>query len=73
MNDHIQRLTLCNRKLLEELEKAREKLAFHIEFLNRFLHPEDLGWAVTEEVRDQVRKTIKRIEYMDKNIQSTIE
>ena len=31
-------------------------------FLRRLLDPEDFGWAVTQEVRDQVKLLLKKYE-----------
>lgn len=34
-----------------------------IKLLKRMLDPEDLGWAVTNEVREEIRKLMKKEEH----------
>lgn len=48
--EHIDRLTACNRQLVADLGDARA-------FLRRLTNPEDLGHAVS----DEVRKTAARL------------
>lgn len=50
--EHEQRLTLCNRHLVSDLQEARA-------FLFRLLHPEDLGHAVSPEVRAEAARILK--------------
>jgi hypothetical protein len=40
-------------------EEARVKVC--VKFLRELLHPEYFGWAVTQEIREQVRKTLINI------------
>lgn len=51
--EHEQRLTLCNRKLVEEL-------AAHRDFARRLLNPDDLGHAVSQEVRTAASRLMDR-------------
>ena len=44
---------LCLKKL--EVLNKKKIIREHILFFNRLLDPDDLGWAVTEEVRNQAR------------------
>lgn len=39
-----------------EVSDKKEIIREHILFFNRLLDPDDLGWAVTEEVRDEARE-----------------
>ena len=49
--EHEQRLTLCNRKLLEDLA------TLHL-FIGRLIDPEDLGHAVSAEVRAEAKAVL---------------
>lgn len=58
------RLVLENQRLKNELDKLHNNISNHKsnenndslkEFLNRFLNPEDLGYAVSAYIRDEVR------------------
>jgi len=51
MTAHEDRLTTVNRKLVEDLNQARA-------FIRRLLNPEDFGHAVTQEVREEARRTL---------------
>lgn len=51
MNDHTQRLTIVNRKLVLELNDIRS-------FVRRLINPEDLGLAVSEEVRREAKRVL---------------
>ena len=50
-SDRIQRLTLVNRKLVEDLNAVRA-------FLCELTHPEQLGHAVSAEVRERARRLL---------------
>ena len=39
-----------------EVSDKKEIIREHILFFNRLLDPDDLGWAVTEEVRNEARE-----------------
>jgi len=40
-------------------EEERTKVA--VEFLRTLLHPEDFGWAVSQEVREKVKETLIKL------------
>lgn len=49
-------------KVLEEQRTDEEaRVDICVDFLKSLLHPENLGWAVTQEVRDEVKQTLIKI------------
>ena len=47
-------------------EEERTKVA--VKFLRSLLHPEEFGWAVSQEVRDVVKQTLINLgEYYERN------
>jgi hypothetical protein len=58
MTDHETRLTACNRRLVEDLNHAGQRNAALEAFVRRLLHPEDFGYAVSEEVLEEARKVL---------------
>ena len=46
-------------ELLRVYDQLTEQLKRQQTFLQRLLDPDDLGWAVSEEVREKVRSILK--------------
>ena len=49
-------------ELLRVYDQLTEQLKRQQAFLQRLLDPDDLGWAVSEEVREKVRAILKEDE-----------
>jgi len=49
-------------ELLRVYDQLTEQLKRQQTFLQRLLDPDDLGWAVSEEVREKVRSILKEDE-----------
>jgi len=49
-------------ELLRVYDQLTEQLKRQQTFLQRLLDPDDLGWAVSEEVREKVRAILKEDE-----------
>lgn len=49
-------------ELLRVYDQLTEQLKRQQVFLQRLLDPDDLGWAVSEEVREKVRAILKEDE-----------
>jgi hypothetical protein len=50
----------CDSEFQAELDAANEKIKRMESFINRFLDPEDLGYAVNNYVRDDAREALGR-------------
>jgi hypothetical protein len=50
----------CDAEFQAELDAANEKIKRMESFINRFLDPEDLGYAVNNYVRDDAREALGR-------------
>ncbi len=57
----IDRLHEEIRTLTEQRDDEEARVKVCVKFLRELLHPEYFGWAVTQEIREQVRKTLINI------------
>lgn len=48
--------------LVHELARAKNDREYLMRFVARLLHPEDFGWSVDQEVRDEARWTLKQVQ-----------
>jgi flagellar motility protein MotE (MotC chaperone) len=49
------------RTLTEQRDDEEARVKVCVKFLRELLHPEYFGWAVTQEIREQARKTLINI------------
>lgn len=47
--------------LTHELARAKSDREFLLRFVARLLHPEEYGWAVDQEVREEVRWALEQV------------
>jgi hypothetical protein len=47
--------------LTTELAKVKGDREYLMRFIARLLHPEDYGWSVDQEVRDEARWTLQQV------------
>ena len=57
----IDRLEEEVRILTEQRDDEEARVKVCVKFLRELLHPEYFGWAVTQEIREQARKTLINI------------
>jgi hypothetical protein len=47
--------------MTHELAKAKNDREFLMRFVARLLHPEDFGWSVDQEVREEARRVLEEV------------